>query len=191
MKHLVLVGVAFFATVSGATARVDCHVQSTAAMAKLLGFSCDVHRSFDGMSAVTQANLLAPPLEIRRIVERLAPQNGLETKLVMAVIAAESAFDARAVSPRNAQGLMQLLPETAARFGVRDPFDAEENIRGGTIYLQTLLKQFDGDLDLALAAYNAGEGAVAAYRAVPPFDETIDYIERVKHFYGLYGRAPH
>ena len=190
MKYLVLVGVAFFATVSAAAARVDCHVQSTAAMAKLLGFSCDVHRSLDGMTVVTPANLLTPPMEIRRIVERLAPQNGLETKLVMAVIAAESAFDARAVSPHNAQGLMQLLPETAARFGVRDPFDAEDNIRGGTIYLQLLLKQF-GDLDLALAAYNAGEGAVTAYGAVPPFDETIDYIGRVKRFYALYGRVPH
>jgi soluble lytic murein transglycosylase-like protein len=93
------------------------------------------------------------------------------------------------VSPRNAQGLMQLMPETAARFGVQDSFDAEDNIRGGTIYLQWLLKQFDGDLDRALAAYNAGEGAVVAYGAVPPFAETIDYISRVKHFYRLYDAA--
>jgi soluble lytic murein transglycosylase-like protein len=188
VKYLVLVSAVLLAAMSSAEARVDCQVQSTAAMARLLGFDCFAHRA-PGGAAVTQANLLIPPADIRRIVERLAPQSGLEIKLVMAVIAAESAFDARAVSPRNAQGLMQLLPETAARFGVQDPFDAEDNIRGGTIYLQWLLKQFDGDLDLALAAYNAGEGAVAAYGAVPPFNETIDYISRVKRFYGLYDAA--
>jgi soluble lytic murein transglycosylase-like protein len=184
VKHLMLVGAALLVTVSSAEARIDCQVQSTAAMARLLGFDCFAHRASSGA-----VNLLTPPVEIRRIVERLAPQSGLEIKLVMAVIAAESAFNARAISPRNAQGLMQLMPETAARFGVQDPFDAEDNIRGGTIYLQWLLKQFDGDLDLALAAYNAGEGAVTAYGAVPPFDETIDYISRVKHFYRLYDAA--
>lgn len=189
MKHFMLVGVALLATMSSAQARVDCQVQSTAAMARLLGFGCFAYRSSSGAASIAQANLLVPPADIRRIVERLAPQSGLEIKLVMAVIAAESAFDARAVSPRNAQGLMQLMPETAARFGVQDPFDAEDNIRGGTVYLRWLLKQFGGDLDLALAAYNAGEGAVAAYGAVPPFDETIDYISRVKRFYGLYDAA--
>jgi soluble lytic murein transglycosylase-like protein len=183
-----LVGTALLAMVNSAEARIDCQVRSTAAMARLLGFGCFAHRPADG-AAVTPANLLAPPADIRRIVERLAPQSGLEIKLVMAVIAAESAFDPRAVSPRNARGLMQLMPETAERFGVQDPFDAEDNIRGGTIYLHWLLTQFDGDLDLALAAYNAGEGAVAAYGAVPPFDETIVYISRVKHFYGLYDAA--
>ncbi len=189
MKHLMLAIAALLAAGSSAEARVDCQVQSTAAMARLLGYSCFAHRG-DGVSGDTAANLLVPPAEIRRLVERLAPQNGLEIKLVFAVIAAESAFDARAVSPRNAQGLMQLMPETAARFGVRDPFDAEDNIRGGTIYLHALLQQFGGNLDLALAAYNAGEGAVAAYGAVPPFDETVDYVGRVKRLYGLYSAAP-
>lgn len=185
-----LASAALLAAMSTAEARVDCRVQSTAVMARLLGVGCFAHQTARGDASVTPANLMTPPAEIARIVEELAPRSGLETRLVMAVIAAESAFDPRAVSPRNAQGLMQLLPETAARFGVRDPFDAEDNIRGGTTYLRWLLTQFDGDLDLALAAYNAGEGAVAAYGAVPPFDETIDYIGRVKHFYGLYQAIP-
>ena len=188
MKHLMLVIAALLAAMSSAEARIDCQIQSTAAMARLLGFGCSTHRA-TGAATDTGSSLLSPPTEIRRIVERLAPQNGLEIKLVFAVIAAESAFDARAVSPRNAQGLMQLMPETAARFGVRDPFDAEDNIRGGMTYLHGLMQQFGGNLDLALAAYNAGEGAVAAYGTVPPFDETIDYIDRVKRLYGLYSAA--
>lgn len=164
-----------------AAARIDCGVGSTAMMARLLHRSCGA-----GDGASLPSKPIVPPAEISRIVERLAAQNGLEVRLVMAVIAAESAFDTRAISPRNAQGLMQLIPSTAARFGVRDPFNAEDNIRGGTTYLQWLTKQFDGNLDLVLAAYNAGENAVWSYGTVPPYDETIQYISRVKRYYGLY-----
>jgi TPR repeat protein len=124
------------------------------------------------------------PAEIRAMAQRIASHVGLEARLVLAVIAAESAFDSRAVSPKNAKGLMQLIPETAARFGVADPFDPEDNIRGGATYLRWLLRRFDGDVTLALAAYNAGENAVANYGGVPPYAETIDYIERVKKFLG-------
>lgn len=177
MKGLLLALCMTLIVVSDASARVDCQVSSTAMLARLLGVSC---RS---ASSAGLAAPMAPPAEIRRIVERMAKQTGLEAKLVLAVIAAESAFDPHAISPRNAQGLMQLMPETAARFGVRDPFDAAENIRGGTAYLQWLLEKFGGNLDLALAAYNAGEGAVLAYGAIPPYDETIEYVGRVKRFY--------
>lgn len=190
MRRFVLVFGMMLAAASpagAAPARVDCSVASTAAMARLLGFRCGSGESL--RSAALPARPLVPPPEILRIVERLALQNGIEAKLVVAVIAAESAFDARAVSPRNAQGLMQLMPDTSARFGVRNPFDAEDNIRGGTTYLHWLLQQFGGNVDLALAAYNAGEGAVWSYGTVPPYDETIEYIGRVKRFYGLYQRG--
>ena len=126
------------------------------------------------------ANLRVPvPARIREVIARTAYSIGVDPKLVTAVIAVESAFNPRAVSRKNAQGLMQLIPETASRFGVRDAFDEEENVRGGTTYLRDLLKLFKGNLTLALAAYNAGEGAVLLNGGVPPYPETKDYIERV------------
>ncbi|MGH6869230.1 MAG: transglycosylase SLT domain-containing protein [Methylocella sp.] len=134
------------------------------------------------MSAPAAGAVSAPP-EIRAIVQHVAPSMGLDVKLVMAVIAAESAFNAQAVSKKNAKGLMQLMPETATRFGVRDPFDPEENIRGGTTYLRWLLTRFAGNVTLALAAYNAGAATVAFYGGVPPFQETVQYIDRIKRLY--------
>lgn len=125
------------------------------------------------------AKPIAAPAKIRDLVARTAHEIGIDPQLVMAVIAVESAFNPHAVSPKNAQGLMQLMPETAARYGVRDPFDMTENVRGGTTYLRELLQRFDGDLVLALAAYNAGEGAILSNGGVPPYRETKDYIERV------------
>lgn len=123
--------------------------------------------------------------EVRALVQHFAASTGLNARLVMAVIAVESAFDARAVSRRNAMGLMQLTAETAARYGVGDPFDPEQNIRGGTTYLRWLLKRFGGDLTLALAAYNAGERTVDFYGGVPPFTETVEYIKRIGRFYPI------
>lgn len=99
--------------------------------------------------------------------------------LALAVIAVESAGRPAAVSPAGAQGLMQLIPATASRFGVRDPFDPGQNIRGGVAYLDWLLEEFDGDAILALAGYNAGEGAVRRNGGVPPYAETRDYVPRV------------
>ena len=133
--------------------------------------------------AAPPASPVQAPAEIRKMVQTIAPGVGLDARLVMAVIAAESAFNSQAVSKKNAKGLMQLMPETAARFGVRDPFDPRENIRGGTEYLRWLLQRFSGNVSLALAAYNAGEGAVDLYGGVPPFQETIDYIDRIKRYY--------
>jgi soluble lytic murein transglycosylase-like protein len=99
------------------------------------------------------------------------------------VIAAESNFDPKAVSRKNARGLMQLLPETAARLGVKDVFDPKENIDAGTRYLRDLLQKYNNDLVLTLAAYNAGPDRVQQYGTVPPFAETISYVRRVKRNY--------
>lgn len=112
-------------------------------------------------------------------IDTAARDFGLSQSLLLAVIAVESAGQTRAVSGKGAQGLMQLIPATARRFGVRDVFDAGQNIRGGAAYLDWLLKQFGEDVILALAGYNAGEGAVQQYKGVPPYTETRDYVVKV------------
>jgi soluble lytic murein transglycosylase-like protein len=124
-----------------------------------------------------------PPAAIARIVARTAAKYRIDPKLVLAVIATESAFQPGAVSPKNAQGLMQLMPETALRFGVKNVFDPAENIRGGTMYLRWLLAHFRGDTALAIAAYNAGENAVDRYSGVPPYPETQAYLGKVRRLY--------
>lgn len=110
---------------------------------------------------------------------RASVGSGISPALVLAVISVESAGRPAAVSPKGAQGLMQLMPATAARFGVEDATDPAQNIRGGVAYLSWLLRNFDGDAVLALAGYNAGEGAVARNGGVPPFAETRDYVPKV------------
>jgi soluble lytic murein transglycosylase-like protein len=124
------------------------------------------------------------PSEIRTAVASEAARAELDPNLVLSVMAAESAFQVRAISPKNAQGLMQLIPETAARYAVMDPFDMNQNIRGGVAYLSELMNLYHGDLDLTLAAYNAGENAVATHGGVPPYPETLGYVQRVKSIYG-------
>jgi soluble lytic murein transglycosylase-like protein len=106
--------------------------------------------------------------------------------LIRAVIQIESNFDPRAVSPANAHGLMQMIPETAERMMVTDVFDPRQNILGGTRYLRILANTFNGDIHLTLAGYNAGEGAVAKYRGIPPYPETQDYVARVLSAYQRY-----
>lgn len=116
-------------------------------------------------------------------VNQIAPRYGIDPELVMAVIRAESAFNVSAESNKNAQGLMQLIPETAARFGVTNSWDPIQNIKGGTAYLHWLLRHFDGKVDLVLAAYNAGEGAVDRYQGIPPYRETQDYVNKILAWY--------
>jgi len=122
------------------------------------------------------------------LVNKLAPEYGINPRLAMAVIRAESNFEPSAVSQKNAQGLMQLIPETSIRFNVKKPFDPEQNIRGGLAYLRWLLAYFQGDVVLVAAAYNAGEGAVNRYRGIPPFMETRDYVKRIIE---LFKKAEH
>ncbi len=119
------------------------------------------------------------------LIRRQAEARGLPPALVKAVIAAESNFDPRAVSPKGAQGLMQLMPATAREVGVRNAFRAEENVRGGTLYLSRMIRRY-GDYSRALAAYNAGPRAVDRHRGVPPYRETRQYVERVLTYYRRY-----
>ncbi len=116
------------------------------------------------------------------LINRYALAYRLEEALVRAVIKAESNFDPRVVSRKGAIGIMQLLPQTAADMRVSDPFNPEENIRGGCRYLRLMLDQFGNDLDLALAAYNAGPGAVRRHNGIPPYMETLNYVGKVKEY---------
>jgi soluble lytic murein transglycosylase-like protein len=134
------------------------------------------------LAAFTPANV--PQKIVLQLVNELAPQYGVLPRLALAVIRAESNFDASARSPKNAQGLMQLIPETSARFNVSKPFDPAQNIRGGLSYLRWLLAYFEGDVALVAAAYNAGEGTVNRYRGVPPYAETRAYVQRIMQFFG-------
>ncbi len=121
---------------------------------------------------------------IDNLIRTNATRFAIDPYLVFLVIEQESHFNARAVSPKGARGLMQLMPGTARRFGVSRPFDPSENIRGGTQYLKQLLTMFSGRVDLALASYNAGEGRVLGYgNRVPPFKETRDYVKRISSRY--------
>lgn len=113
-----------------------------------------------------------------------AARHGVPEQLVSALIRVESAFNPRAVSHKGAQGLMQLMPGTAAMLGVRNSFDPRENIEGGVRHLRGLMERFGGDLPLVLAAYNAGENAVLRYRGIPPYPETQDYVRKVLGYYG-------
>ena len=112
-------------------------------------------------------------------IKEVAERYGVDPSLVHAVIGVESAFNPWAVSRKGAQGLMQLMPRTASALGVRDSFNPRENIEGGVRHLRYLLDRYPGDLPLALAAYNAGEGAVDSYRGIPPYAETQQYVQKV------------
>ncbi|TAN74763.1 MAG: lytic transglycosylase [Gallionella sp.] len=120
---------------------------------------------------------------IYNLVHKLAPGYEVDPQLVLAVISVESGFNARAISPKNAQGLMQLIPETAQRFRVKNTFDPSDNIKGGLAYLQWLLAFFKGNVPLVAAAYNAGEKAVEKHRGIPPYPETQDYVRKIIHLY--------
>jgi soluble lytic murein transglycosylase len=119
------------------------------------------------------------------IITENALRQGIPPALVKAVIAAESAFDSRAVSRKGAQGLMLLMPATAASLGVADPFEPGQNVAGGTSYLKAMIDRY-GDLSRAIAAYNAGPGAVDRYGGIPPYRETQAYVDRVLTYYRRY-----
>ena len=125
----------------------------------------------------------------RSEIRQAAHQNSVRESQIRAIIHAESAYQTDAQSPKGAQGLMQMMPATQAELNVSNPFDAEENIDGGALYLSQLLGQFNGNFELAAAAYNAGPSAVNKYGGVPPYDETREYVRRVKILNRRYSEA--
>lgn len=134
----------------------------------------------------TQKYLASLPEQKKKVVElvtTLAPRFSIEPRLALAIATTESNFDPHATSPKNAMGVMQLIPETASRFNVKDSFDPVQNIKGGLAYLRWLLAYYRGNVALAVAGYNAGEGAVDRYRGVPPYKETQNYVRRILEFF--------
>lgn len=143
-----------------------------------------IHEAADPAAQGRDQRLLAKSVEYDLIIEHAAQVEAVEPALLRAVIVVESGFDPRAVSPRGAMGLMQLMPKTAQRFGARNPFDPAQNIHAGARYLRELITRYDRDLELVLAAYNAGENAVErSGRHIPAFKETMLYVPRVLRVY--------
>lgn len=131
-------------------------------------------------TTTTKASLRS---EIQKIVEDVAQKYSLDPNLIHSIIKIESNYDPLAISPKGAMGLMQLMPETATQYGVKNIFDPRENIEGGVKYLKDLIRLYQGRTDLVLAAYNAGQEAVKKFGGIPPYPETINYIEKVKASY--------
>ena len=134
----------------------------------------------------SDAPAMVPPAQIDQLVSQNAGRWGVDPALVKAIIANESGFNANATSKTGAQGLMQLMPGKAAGLGVTDSYDPGQNVFGGTRYIRGLLDRFHGDMRLAIAAYNAGPGAVEKYNGVPPYAETQNYVQNVLSSYDKY-----
>lgn len=140
------------------------------------------------VAAALRGDLPATPYDPS--IDLVARRTGLSPDLIKAVALVESGLDPNAVSPKGALGLMQLMPDTARQYGVEDPFDPDQNLQAGATHLRRLLDEFGGDLSLALAAYNAGSGAVRRYGGVPAYRETRDYVRRVRSKLTPAVRAP-
>ncbi|MFQ5880843.1 MAG: lytic transglycosylase domain-containing protein [Candidatus Methylomirabilales bacterium] len=150
-----------------------------------------VYRRVDVSGVIYYTNIPSNPFSSSRVrtsntssalqemIRSAVDRHGVDARLVEAIIAVESNFDPWAVSPKGAMGLMQLMPETARRYAVRNPFDPLQNIAGGIRYLRDLMRRFHGDLPHVLAAYNAGETAVSRYQGLPPYRETREYVRKV------------
>ena len=135
------------------------------------------------IAPVESASVSAVRKDIELLVQYWAPNYSIDPDLVMALISVESKFDPNAVSPKNAQGLMQLIPATAQRFGVKNTYNPLDNLKGGLAYLRWLMAYFQGEVALVLAAYNAGEEAVERYRGIPPYAETRNYVKQITSVY--------
>jgi soluble lytic murein transglycosylase-like protein len=199
MRRAILLGLLLTAPATGARAEI-------ALLASGLTLKLDGHRADNGLVVMALkggGEMTVPPSavrgfvpdevldevavppggDLREVAAAAARRHGLDPDLVMAVVSVESAFRPGAVSPKGAQGLMQLMPRTAASLGVADAFDPAQNLDGGARHLGQLLTLYDGDLVKALAAYNAGEGAVHRHGGVPPYRETRAYVKKVLEQY--------
>jgi soluble lytic murein transglycosylase-like protein len=174
---------------SGQTLKLDAHREEAGLLVLVLKGGGEVHlppsavRGFVPDEVLEEVERGASRGDVRALVERAARRRGLDPALVLAVVSVESGFRPQAVSPKGAQGLMQLMPRTADSLGVQDAFDPEQNLDAGVRHLESLLKLHDGNLTRALAAYNAGQGAVARHGGVPPYRETREYVRRVLERY--------
>jgi soluble lytic murein transglycosylase-like protein len=135
------------------------------------------------MTSMPPLSLLKTTNNLDDIINQASQQYGIPAKLIKAVVQQESSFNPNAVSKSGASGLMQLMPETAKSLGVNDVFDPQQNILGGSKYLKQLLDKYDGKIELALAAYNAGPGNVDKYGGIPPFEETASYVRKVSNLF--------
>lgn len=175
----------FFAVSAAASARVKVVVQNGKKVIINDGVGEKGPRGAKRSNDQYLAARISRPSEYDDLIARAAGDHSLDPRLVKSVVLIESGFNPAAVSPKGARGLMQLMPATAKRHGVKNSHDAAENIAGGTKYLSHLLDLFDGNLEKSLAAYNAGEGAVARYGGIPPYDETRDYVRKaLTAYYG-------
>jgi hypothetical protein len=184
---LLLVGASALAAVRGAEAQVYTRKNANGVVeATNVPDASDYRLTYPGKGTLIHSRGFRRSYtgEFDSHIVAAAGVHNVSADLIRAVIAVESEFDQLAVSSKGAQGLMQLMPFTARRFGVASPFDARQNIFGGAHYLRVLLDLFQGDVDLALAGYNAGENAVLRYRGIPPYRETRAYVQKVQGLYG-------
>ena len=147
-------------------------------------FAPSVNANSQAEEAIPADIPLSGDCNLDLIIFRAGERQGVDPRFIHAVIKQESKYDPHAVSYVGARGLMQMMPATAKRFGLKDPDDAAANVEAGTKYLKWLLKRFDGDVSLALAGYNAGEGSVDKYKGVPPYSETQNYVKKIVSTYG-------
>lgn len=193
LKHKIVIGVAALCAVAGFATPANAQIYSWRDSGGVLTLSDRPQNA--AARAVTVP--VGSPMAVRGstqyepLIRQHASHHRIRPELVRAVIQVESAFNARAVSPKGAMGLMQLMPATAKQFGVIDPFNPAENIRAGVSYLRQLLDRYDHDEQLALAAYNAGPGAVDKYGSkVPPYKETQNYVLKITNMRGTVRTAP-
>lgn len=191
--RLIAVALGAFLSVPAAQAEIYVFVDKHGVVS-LTNVPTDSHyRRIDLYAGAPHTTL--SPRELEPTIARAAIQARLHPALVRAVIKTESGYDPRAVSRAGALGLMQLMPQTAALHHVEDAFDPEQNIAGGTKHLRYLLDRFQGNLPLALAAYNAGEHVIDRYQTLPPYEETRNYVKKVLHYYRTFlhhnPSAPH
>jgi soluble lytic murein transglycosylase-like protein len=174
---------------SGQTLKLDAHRSEAELLVLVLKGGGEVHlppaavRGFVPDEVLDEVESAPAGSDLVGLVEQAARRHGLDPALVLAVVSVESAFRPEAVSPKGAQGLMQLMPRTAASLGVEDAFDPEQNVDAGVRHLEALVRLYGGNLTRALAAYNAGQGAVARHGGVPPYRETRAYVRRVLERY--------